>query len=49
LFVEKEKQLPALADATGRKAKAYVFCHEGIVDERIDALINDFLFSTELS
>jgi len=42
LIAEKEKQLPALADATGRKANAYVFCHEGIMDERIDTLIDEF-------
>jgi len=42
LIAEKEKQLPVLADVTGRKANAYVFCHEGITDERIDTLIDDF-------
>ncbi|WAH51798.1 hypothetical protein LMA04_17090 [Pseudescherichia vulneris] len=42
LIAGMEKQLPALADVTGRKADAYVFCHEGIVDERIDTLISDF-------
>ena len=31
-----------LADVTGRKANAYVFSHEGITDERIDTLIDDF-------
>lgn len=42
LIAEREKQLPALADATGRKANAYVFCHDGITDERIDTLIDEF-------
>ncbi|EOD1043932.1 hypothetical protein ACJET8_002424 [Citrobacter farmeri] len=42
LIARKEKQLPVLADVTGSKAKAYVFCHEGIIDARIDTLINDF-------
>ncbi len=40
---EKEKQLPQLAHVTGRKANAYVFCHEGITDERVDELLGDFL------
>jgi hypothetical protein len=50
LIAEKEKQLPVLADVTGRKANAYVFCHEGITDERIDTLIDDFfiIHGTEL-
>ena len=39
MIAEKEKQLPVLADVTGSKANAYVFCHEGITDERIDTLI----------
>lgn len=42
LIAEREKQLPALADATGRKANAYVFCHDSIMDERIDTLIDEF-------
>jgi len=51
LIAEKEKQLPVLADVTGRKANAYVFCHEGITDERIDTLIDDFftIHGAELS
>lgn len=40
---KKEKQLPQLAHATGRKANAYVFCHEGITDERVDELLDDFM------
>ncbi|WNK66528.1 hypothetical protein RM156_16940 [Pantoea agglomerans] len=42
MIAEKEKQLPALADATGRKANVYVFCHQGIMDKRIDTLIDEF-------
>lgn len=40
-----------LADVTGRKANAYVLCHEGITDERIDTLIDDFfiIHSAELN
>lgn len=51
LITEKEKQLPALANETGRKAKAYVYCHEGITDDRIDELLDDFfiLHGVELS
>lgn len=51
LIAEKEKQLQVLADVTGRKANAYVFCHEGITDERIDTLIDDFfiIHGAELS
>lgn len=51
LIAEKEKQLPMLADVTGRKANAYVFCHEGITDERIDTLIDVFfiIHGAELS
>ena len=39
-----------LADVTGRKANAHVFCHEGITYECIDTLINDFfiIHGTEL-
>lgn len=40
---EKEKQLPQLANITGRKVKTYVFYHEGITDERMDELLSDFL------
>lgn len=51
LIAEKEKQLPVLADVIGHKANAYVFCHEGITDERIDTLIDDFfiIHGAELS
>jgi len=51
LIGEKEKQMTVLADVTGRKANAYVFCHEGITDERIDTLIDDFfiIHGAELS
>lgn len=42
LITRREKQLPELADVIGQKAHAYVTCHERIMDERIDALINEF-------
>ena len=42
LIAQREKQLPGLADVTGRKAHAYITCHERIMDERIDALIDEF-------
>jgi len=40
-----------LANVTGRKANAYVFCHEGIKDGRIDTLIDGFfiIHGAELS
>ncbi|WP_336795309.1 hypothetical protein [Erwinia aphidicola] len=40
-----------MTEVTGRKANAYVFCHEGITDERIDKLIDDFfiIHGAELS
>jgi len=44
LIAEKEKQLPVLADVTGRKANAYVFCHEA---SRMSALTR--LLMTSLS
>ncbi|MGG6110096.1 hypothetical protein ACQV2E_11310 [Pantoea allii] len=37
LITQREKQLPGLAYVTGRKAHAYITCHE-----RIDALIDEF-------
>ncbi|WP_210523493.1 hypothetical protein [Pantoea ananatis] len=42
LITQREKQLPGLADVTGQKAHAYITCHERIMDERIDALIDEF-------
>ncbi|MCK7433529.1 hypothetical protein [Enterobacter bugandensis] len=42
LITEKEEQLPVLANVTGRKANAYVNCHHGITEERIDELLRDF-------
>ncbi|WHS98821.1 MAG: hypothetical protein LZT29_01777 [Pantoea stewartii] len=42
LITQREKQLPELADVTGQKAHAYITCHERIMDERIDALIDEF-------
>ncbi|HAZ7553807.1 hypothetical protein [Enterobacter hormaechei] len=42
LITEKEEQLPVLAGATGRKAKAYANCHHGLTEERIDELLRDF-------
>ncbi|MCV5664931.1 hypothetical protein OFN50_38490, partial [Escherichia coli] len=42
LIREKEEQLPVLADATARKANAYVNCHQSITEERIDELLRDF-------
>ncbi|HAT7569323.1 TPA: hypothetical protein JAW19_002098 [Citrobacter werkmanii] len=42
LITEKEELLPVLADATARKANAYVNCHHGITEERINELLRDF-------
>ncbi|MCK7291749.1 tyrosine-type recombinase/integrase [Enterobacter bugandensis] len=42
LITEKEEQLPVLANATGRKANAYVNFHHGITEECIDELLSDF-------
>jgi len=42
LVTQREKQLPGLADVTGQKAHAYITCHERIMDERIDTLIDEF-------
>lgn len=42
LITEKEEQLPILASATGRKAKAYVNSHHGLTEKRIDELLRDF-------
>jgi len=42
LITQREKQLPELANVTGQKAHAYVTCHERIMDEGIDVLINEF-------
>ncbi len=42
LITQREKQLPGLADVTGQKAHAYITCNESIMDERIDALIDEF-------
>jgi hypothetical protein len=42
LITQREKQLPGLADVTGQKAHAYITCHERIMDERIDSLIDEF-------
>ncbi|WP_200286830.1 hypothetical protein [Pantoea ananatis] len=42
LITQREKQLPGLADVTGQKAHAYITCHESIMDERIDTLIDEF-------
>ncbi|MFP2345649.1 hypothetical protein ACLEW0_17630 [Enterobacter ludwigii] len=51
LITEKEELLPVLADATARKANAYVNCHHGTTEERIDELLRDlFIFhGSELS
>ncbi|MCW1834510.1 hypothetical protein OLZ33_21300 [Pantoea ananatis] len=42
LITQREKQLPGLGDVAGQKAHAYITCHERIMDERIDALIDEF-------
>ncbi|MGP0154586.1 hypothetical protein [Pantoea ananatis] len=42
LITQREKQLPGLADVTGQKAHAYITCHERIMDERINELIDEF-------
>ena len=42
LITQREKHLPGLADVTGQKAHAYITCHERIMDERIDTLIDEF-------
>lgn len=51
LITEKERQLPVLAGITGRMANVYLSYHEGITDERIDVLLDDFfmLNGVELS
>lgn len=50
-ITEKEELLPLLADTTARKANAYVNCHHGITEERIDELLRDFFIfhGSELS
>ena len=42
LITQREKQLPGLADVTGKNVHAYITCHERVMDERIDALIDEF-------
>lgn len=42
LITEKEELLPVLADATARKANAYVNCHQSITEERKDEFLRDF-------